>query len=216
MLRWASVSAAFAALMLLAACSAVRPAPVVENRTFRIPAGALDKVAIVPFYAKDTLAKHVTKGGDSPVIATELVSRFLAEAMAKRGFQIIAPSDLNLVLKSQGITPTQHNTRVVAEIAARKFGATAIMRGQVSRYRNRSGEKYGSSKAASVAFEVSIHSVPAGHRLWTSKFDETQRPLSENITNARRYPGGGMRWLTAAELAQWGASSAVDTLPNPR
>jgi hypothetical protein len=144
------------------------------------------------------------------------VSRFLAEAMAKRGFQIIAPSDLNLVLKSQGITPTQHNTRVVAEIAARKFGATAIMRGQVSRYRNRSGEKYGSSKAASVAFEVSIHSVPAGHRLWTSKFDETQRPLSENITNARRYPGGGMRWLTAAELAQWGASSAVDTLPNPR
>ncbi len=54
----------------------------------------------------------------------------------------------------------------------------------------------------------------AVQRVWSSQFDETQRALSENLFNANRYPGGGMRWLTAAELAQWGADAAVDTLPS--
>ena len=197
-------------------CSVIQPAPVVQNQTFRIPAGTLNKVAIIPFHAKDTLAKHTTIGGDSPETATELVARFMTEALVKRGFRVIPPSDLALAFSGQGIALPSRNPRIAAELAARDFGATAVMLGQVSRYRDRAGERYGSSKAASVAFEVSIHSAPAGRRIWTSKFDETQRALSENVFNARRYPGGGMRWLTAAELARWGAESSVHTLPPPR
>jgi hypothetical protein len=126
---------------------------------------------------------------------------------------VIPPTDLALILNSQGISQERRNLVTIAEVAAREFGATAIMLGQVSRYRDRTGESLGSSKAASVAFEVSIHSAPAGHRLWFAKFDETQRALLENVFNAQRYPGGGTRWLTAVELARWGAESAVDTLP---
>jgi hypothetical protein len=207
--------AVFAALFVLTGCSMMQPAPVVEIRTYRIPAGALDKVAVIPFHAKDTLAKHVIEGGDSPETATQLMARFLTEALVERGYRVIPPSDLALVMNSQGITQGKRNPLVAAEVAAREFGATAVMLGEVSRYRDRAGERYGSSKAASVAFEVSLHSAPAGHRLWTATFDETQRALSENVFNARRYPGGGTRWLTAAEFARWGAESAVDTLPTP-
>jgi hypothetical protein len=207
--------AVFSTLLVVTGCSIMQVAPVVENRTYRIPAGALDKIAIIPFHAKDTLGKHVIEGGDSPETVAELMARFLTEALVERGFGVIPPSDLAIILNSQGITLGKRNPRVVAEIAAREFGATAVMLGEVSRYRDRTGERYGSSKAASVAFEVSVHSAPAGHRLWTAKFDETQRPLSEHVLNARRYPGGGTRWLTAAELAQWGAVSAADSLPSP-
>jgi hypothetical protein len=208
--------AAFAALLVLAGCSFLRPAPVVENRTLRVPDGALDRVAVIPFAAKDTLVKHVTQGGDSPEMATELVARFVTDALTKRGFRVIPASDMAIALNARGITQGRHNPRVVAEIAAQEFGATAVLLGQVSRYRDRVGERYGSSKAASVAFEVSIHSVPAGYRFWTARFDETQRALSENVFNVGRYPGAGSRWLTAAELAQWGAGSAIATLPNPK
>ena len=83
----------------------------------------------------------------------------------------------------------------------------------VSRYREREGERFGSTGAASVAFSAIIYTAPVAHRFWNRKFDETQRPLSEHIVNARRYPGGGTRWLTAAELAQWGAQSMIEAIP---
>jgi hypothetical protein len=143
-----------------------------------------------------------------------LVTRFITEAMAKRGIQVIPASDLSTALNAQGLKPTDINPRTAAEVAAAKFGATAIMMGQVSRYRERQGEKFGSTGAASVAFNVTIYSADPVQRVWSSQFDETQRALFENIVNAPRYPGGGTRWLTAAELAQWGAESAVQTLPS--
>jgi hypothetical protein len=199
----------------LLGCDAVRPAPVVRNTTMRIPPGTLDKVAVVPFYPKETLAKYSSEGV-SPAAAAELVARFMTEALARRGIRIVAPSDLEIAFVGQGIPAPRLDPKAAAELAAHKFGATAVMLGQVSRYRERGGESYGSSRAASVAFEVSIYTAPTPRRVWTSKFDETQRALSENVFNAPRYPGGGMRWLTAAELAKWGADSAAASLPLSR
>lgn len=206
---------AAASLLALAGCSVVRPAPVVQGQTLRIPPGALKRIAVLPFSHKDTLPKYSGEGA-APETAAELVTRFLTEAIAKRGIQVIPASDLSTALSAQGLKPMDINPRTAAELAAAEFGATAIMIGQVSRYRERQGEKYGSTGAASVAFTVSIYTTDPVQRVWTSKFDETQRALSEHIVNARRYPGGGMRWLTAAELAQWGADSAIATLPPVR
>jgi len=204
---------AAAAMLSLAGCSALRPAPVVQNQTLRIPAGALKRIAVLPFSYKDTMLNNAAAGGTSPEIAAELMTRFVTDAMAKRGIEVIPASDLSTALNAQGLRPTDINPRTAAELAASKFGATAIMMGQVSRYRERQGESFGSMGAASVAFNATIYAADPVQRVWSSQFDETQRALSENIVNARRYPGGGTRWLTAAELAQWGAESAIDTLP---
>ena len=37
--------------------------------------------------------------------------------------------------------------------------------------------------------------------------------ISANPLLARKYPGGGTRWLSAAELTRWGADEIVRTLP---
>ncbi len=208
--RWIAVAAASIAL---AGCSAVRPAPVVQSQALRMPPGTLKKVAVVPFSHKDTLAKYSGEASASPDTAAELVTRFLTDALAKRGIPVIPASDFETAFSARGLQPTDLNPRTAAALAAREFGATAILIGEVSRYRERVGESYGATTAASVAFNATIYTAPAVQRVWSSKFDETQRALSENIVNARRYPGGGTRWLTAAELAQWGAESMVEALP---
>jgi hypothetical protein len=87
-----------------------------------------------------------------------------------------------------------------------------VLLGKVYRYREREGQALGASRAASVGYEVTLFEAPGGRRLWTSRFDETQQPLTENVFNAQRYPGGGRRWLTAAELARWGADGAAKAL----
>ncbi len=209
--RWIMAAAA---VLALAGCSVVRPAPVVQHQTLRIPPGTLKKVAVVPFSHKDTLLKYSGEGGTNPEIAAELVARFMTDAMAKRGIRVIPASDLATAFAAHGLKPTDINPATAAELAAARFGATAIMMGQVSRYRERQGERFGSAGAASVAFTATIYTVDPVRRVWSSQFDETQRALFEDIVNARRYPGGGTRWLTAAELAQWGAESAVDMLPS--
>ncbi len=191
------------------------PAPVVQNQTMRVPDGAMKRIAVIPFTHRDRM-RTATAMAVSPEMAAELVTRFITEAMAKRGIQVIPASDLVTAFNAQGLKPFDINPRTAAELAASKFGATAIMMGRVLRYREREGESFGSTSAASVAFELTVYTAPVARRVHSSQFDETQRPLSEHIVNARRYPGGGMRWLTAAELARWGAESAVAALPIQR
>jgi hypothetical protein len=41
----------------------------------------------------------------------------------------------------------------------------------------------------------------------------TQAPISANLFNMGRYPGGGTRWLTAEELSKWGADGVADAFP---
>ena len=64
-----------------------------------------------------------------------------------------------------------------------------------------------------VGFEVTLYTAPGSQKLWNGVFNETQQALSENILSTYRYPGGGMRWLTAEELAQWGAEETVLQIP---
>jgi hypothetical protein len=175
----------------------------------------MKRIAVIPFTHRDTM-RNAMATGVNPEIAAELVTRFITEAMAKRGIQVIPASDLATAFSAQGFKPLDVNPKTAAELAASEFGATAIVMGRVSRYREREGESFGVTSAASVAFELTVYTAPVARRIHSSQFDETQRPLSEHIVNARRYPGGGTRWLTAAELAQWGAQSAVAALPTQR
>jgi hypothetical protein len=100
-----------------------------------------------------------------------------------------------------------------AALAASEFGATAILVGRLLRYREREGGPAGTLRPASVAYEVAVHTAPGGELLYSARFDQTQQALSANPLLARKYPGGGTRWLTAAELTRWGADEMAATFP---
>ncbi len=201
-----------AALGCVLGCAAVIPAPAVEHHSMRNLKGSLSKVAVLAFQPTASFVRSQTGSAESAESIADLVARMMTEELMKRGIEVIGPTDLQIAFAAQGQTSSRIDRRAAARIAAQDFGATAILFGEVSRWRERGGERYGSSSPASVAFDMGLYSAPGLERLWTSKFDETQRPLTEHVLNAQRYPGGGSRWLTAAEFAQWGVNAAADTI----
>ena len=151
-------------------------------------------------------------GADAPVApsdAAALVTRFVSEEFAAGGFEIVPADDLARAFEAVGHEVPHGDRLALARVAASEFGATALLLGRVDRYREREGGELGSLRPASVGFELVLVQAPGGRKLWSATFDHTQRALSEDVFRASRLPGAGSRWLSAAELARWGAGEAA-------
>jgi hypothetical protein len=167
---------------------------------------ALQKIAIAPFRAAPRAGAPALPSG-----AAELVAGYVADALGARGVATIPASDVAQVMGGD----TGADPRSVPQLVRSEFGADAVVIGTVYRFRDRSGEALGSTRPASVGFEVKIFATETNKLLWAGVFDHTQVALSENALTATRYPGGGTRWMTADELGRWGASQMVAAIPLP-
>jgi hypothetical protein len=172
------------------------------------------RIAVAPFEAAGRLAEmREVAPGAPPSVATALVARYVTEALAARGLDVVPADDVARVLTVERADRQPLVPRAVAPVVAREFGADAVLLGEVSRFVERSGQAAGTLRPAGVGFEVTLYAAPGAQKLWSAIFDETQKPLSENVLSTYRYPGGGMRWLTAEEIARWGAKDTVAKLP---
>ncbi len=206
-----------AAVLLAVAC-----AQPVATRHY--PAGdegvVLQRIAVYPFSPGPRLTQAAAapqaptrNPSPPPSEATQLVTRFVTEAIGARGVQMVAAEDVRRAV-GPGASPPP--PRRVAQVAHAEFGAEAVLVGQVHRYRDRTGEALGTAQPASIWFEVTLYSAPGGARMWSATFNETQKPLGENVLATSRYPGGGTRWLRAEELARWGAGEVAKQFPAGR
>ena len=213
-MRVARALAAVLALLLVAgACSTLAP-PLVQSELMETaPPDLLRKVAVAPFQPDPKLRTARGPTAISAGVAAELVTRFVAEALSARGIAVVAPNDLVVAFEGQGAVLPRGDAETVAAIAASQFGATAIVIGTVARYQEREGGSSGALRPASVSFDFSVYAAPGAAPAYRAHFDQTQVPISANVFSALRYPGHGMRWLTAADLARWGADLAVREIP---
>jgi len=164
----------------------------------------LRRIAVMPFTASALVRQEV--GEEKPRDAAQLVAKYVAEALAARGVEVIPPEDVAATL--EGADPTQR----VGALLREKRGAEAVVRGELTRWEEREGEAMGTLHPAAVGFRVGLQGAD-GRMLWNAEFDERQQPLSDNVLRAGQYPGAGTRWLTAEELARWGAQETVKKLP---
>ncbi len=200
-----AIGGAVAAFALFAA-SACTPTVAGEARPALADLDApLHRIAVLPFGVSPLV--RANEGGVQPRVAAQLVSRYVAEALAARGLEVIAPEDVAATLAEAD------PARRAAQVLAEKHGVDAIVLGDLTRWEEREGEAYGTFEAAAVGFRVTLQGAPNGRTLWSGEFDERQQPLGDNVLRAGRYPGAGTRWLTAEELARWGAQEIVNALP---
>jgi hypothetical protein len=99
---------------------------------------------------------------------------------------------------------------------ARKLGelvyADAVLLGRVVRFRERVGEDLGVSSPASVAFALQLLDVKRGDIVWTAEYQETQKPLNENLFGISDFTRRGAKWVKVEELAKDGVQKAVEQL----
>jgi hypothetical protein len=198
--------------LLLAPLACALTYPIVQTQVMQVSPGLLAKVAVAPF----TPAPGLRPRSDPPVsaaLAAELVTRFVAEALAAHGIAVVAPNDLVLAFESQGMVLPRNDAAALAAVAASQFGATGLIVGSVTRYQEREGGARGALRPAGVGFSFTLHAAPGGATAYRARFDHTQTALSQDLFGSLRYPGGGSRWLTVAELARWGADNAVEEMP---
>ena len=90
--------------------------------------------------------------------------------------------------------------------------ADAVMMARLQRYRERVGDEWGAKSPASVAFILDLVDVRRGDIIWTARFDETQKSLSESIFSLGDIGQRGVRWLSADQLTQEGVKKAIGQL----
>jgi hypothetical protein len=89
----------------------------------------------------------------------------------------------------------------------------AVITGVITRYDDRQGNALLVDQPASVAYEAYLISARDGEILWRARFDETQKPLLDNVLLAGRFFKGGGVWQTNDTLARIGLERVVQTFP---
>lgn len=98
----------------------------------------------------------------------------------------------------------------------KKLEADFILIGYVFRFEERIGSSLGVERPASVSFDLHLFRLRDEKMVWMGKFDETQRPLSENLLKIGSFIRRKGSWLTAAELASVGMGEMLGGLPGLR
>jgi hypothetical protein len=80
----------------------------------------------------------------------------------------------------------------------------------IYKFQERRGGNFAVERPASVGFHAHLFEGTTLDRV--IEYDETQRPLSENLFGFFTFLRRGMRWLTAAQLAGEGIDKALDKL----
>jgi hypothetical protein len=200
--------------LLLAACS-FGPGNLQSRHSTDLEARRIRRIAAVPpsVLSDEPRAKAPQSTAFDTRISErdtgETLARFTYSALAALpSWQIVADSEVREV--AQAVPPGVEATRM-RQIGEMVY-ADAVMIGRIYRYRERVGDEWGAKSPASVAFVLDLIDVRRGDVIWSARFDETQKSLSENIFAIGEIGQRGVRWLSADQLAQDGVKKAVGQL----
>ena len=145
--------------------------------------------------------------------AKETMNRLLKKELLKYSsyynFVFLSQNEYENLI-SQILEETKNPAEIVKQLSE-KTNTQAVLYSKIYRFEERKGGSFSIAEPASVAFALILYDGKTGRILWMEKFNETQKPLSENILNIKLY--GKLKWLTAEELAQRGLMEVFKTFP---
>ena len=176
-----------------------------------LEARRIRRIAVLPpetwagTIAKTAPTQTSLQQNDTP----EMLAKQIYSAMvALPNWQIVADTEVQQV---EQLKPALTGAARLRQIGEMVF-ADAVMVGQIQRLRERVGDDWGVKSPASVAFTLDLVDVRRGDVIWSARFDETQKALSDNIFALGDISERGVRWLTAEQLILTGVKKAVGQL----
>jgi hypothetical protein len=152
--------------------------------------------------------------GDIAPEAREAMTSLFRRKLTSTGYELVSQTQVQRALGSMGALKMTPND--IAQRLSSELRADSVLMGWVFRYEERVGNAWGARDPASVAFSALLFNGSDGRLLWRGRFDETQRPLSENILRAGTFMKRGGRWLTARELAADGVNGMFLSFPGEK
>jgi len=205
------------ALLLALGCSSFGPGNLQSRHSTDLQNRKIRRIAVLP--PALTPLERNSRGSLAPNSSTdrataereapEILARLLYSTMASMpNWQIVSESEVREI--AQPVRASSEAARL-KQIGERVY-ADAVITGRILRFRERIGNELGVKSPASVAFVLDLVDVRRGDILWSARFDETQKPLSENIFAIGDISQRGVRWLTAEQLVHEGVKKAVAQL----
>ena len=184
-------------------------------------------LAIVPFFVEKReypargalcpICRGAYRTGDIQPGAEQILTRLLYQKMEPSGtFRVVPSERVEEVLCGKSKKELEEKILALAPSLGKELGAEFLLLGYLFRFEERVGSSLGVEKPASVGFDLHLLRVKDGRIIWTTKFDETQRPLSENILKIGSFFRRGASWLKAEELASVGMGEVLKALPSPQ
>ena len=134
------------------------------------------------------------------------------------GFAMVPQEEINRALAA---IPEPERTQARLEPwfpvkLAQELKADAVLISTVSCFRQRSGTAWASGKPAAAAFELELVAVADRRMVWQGRYQEEQKPLSENLLEAGKFFRRGAKWVNVDVLARDGLAEALKDFPAPK
>jgi TolB-like protein len=189
----------------------------------------IKKILIMPFEDMSVVYgenKDVRCPVCGKVFTTGKASKGAADMLTERLFMLLDKrKDIQLIPSSyaQGVmsdllagSKKEFNEKDLAIETGRALHADAVLVGFIYRFQDRIGTEYSVDLPASVAFDIHLIRVKDGRVLWSGHFDETQRPLSDNLFRLGTFLQRKAKWITAKEMAFSGLENMLKSFPGPK
>ncbi len=157
------------------------------------------------------ICKEVHRSSEVPPGAPLILTKELYARTETLGvFNVFPLEKLNDYWSPRG---SEENLPSSAIQLGKELKADFVMVAVVFRFEERIGSSIGVEKPASVSFELHLFRLRDDKRVWNASFDETQKPLSDDLLQVGSFFKRKAKWLSAAELAYWGMEGAFKKLP---
>ena len=184
-------------------------------------------LAILPFFiqrgedpgrgAVCPLCKGVYRSGEILPKGQNILTRLLYQKIDAMGTFKVLPLERVEETLSHGDKRRFEEKPIASSIQlGRELDVDFLFVGFLFRFEERIGSSIGAEKPASVGFDLHLLRLRDDRMVWGGKFDETQRPLSENLLKIGSFLRRKASWLTAEELAGVGMDEMLTRFPGPK
>jgi len=182
-------------------------------------------LAMLPFFVERTdnpargvvlcpLCKSIYQYGDIvPGSENTLTQLFYTKIGALGRFKILPMEKVEAAFSNWEKRQFEEKPLASSIQLGKELNADFLFIGFLFRFEERIGSSLGVERPASVAFDIHLLRIRDGVEVWKGKFDETQRPLSENLLKIGSFFRRKASWLTAEELTGVGMDEILKRLP---
>jgi len=163
------------------------------------------------------ICKGIIQRGEIAFGSQNTLTRLLYQKMEDMGTFKVLPLEKmeeafpQIERRQFELTPLRSSIRL-----GKTLNMDFIFVGVLFRFEERIGSSIGAEKPASVGFDVHLIRMRDEKMVWIGKFDETQRPLSENLFKIGSFVRRKASWLTAEELSSVGMDEMLKRIPGTK